>query len=79
MLVNLDGKVAGVKKVGCVFFFGHIMLSMIIIACLPNHYGPGCKAKCWCYGRSSKCDRFTGVCQCPPGYTGAGCWNGRYC
>jgi hypothetical protein len=56
-------------------YCGNVVLFIFSLGCSSGFYGPGCTLRCPCYGRSL-CNPITGVCQCPPGYTGFGCWQG---
>lgn len=40
--------------------------------CLPGHYGAGCQLSCSCRN-GGVCDRLTGHCLCPAGWTGDKC------
>jgi hypothetical protein len=40
--------------------------------CLPGHYGAGCQLSCSCLN-GGLCDRLTGHCLCPAGWTGDKC------
>lgn len=40
--------------------------------CPPDRYGVDCSQLCDCQ-QNSKCNPFTGECECPPGYTGNHC------
>lgn len=42
--------------------------------CLPGHYGAGCQLNCSCLN-GGICDRLTGHCRCPAGWTGDKCQN----
>lgn len=44
--------------------------------CVPGRYGANCALTCTCEG-GVPCDRVTGQCPCPPGFTGLTCDKGK--
>lgn len=44
--------------------------------CVPGRYGANCALTCRCEG-GVPCDRVTGQCPCPPGFTGLTCDKGK--
>lgn len=41
-------------------------------ACSADRWGDACQHMCLCHNGGT-CDRASGACVCPPGYTGATC------
>ena len=51
---------------------GRLLSSLLFVACSPGWYGANCLQRCVCHGQAT-CDRVTGECLCPQGWTGIAC------
>lgn len=46
---------------------------LFFLDCPAGQWGPDCQSSCEPCANGGQCNRETGACDCPPGYTGASC------
>lgn len=49
------------------------LMCCFFLDCPAGRWGPDCQSSCEPCANGGQCNRETGACDCPPGYTGASC------